>query len=85
MTRVLYLVPRVDEKLPEVVRRVLARRRHATLTGRCACGAVRSDIEHMAHEDDCPATDDALIGLLSRHGIRPETLAYEAVLGELAS
>ena len=86
--RVGFLVPRVDPHLPEAIRLALARRRQATLTGRCACGnesllVFRPEPRvELAHEADCVATDDALLALLRRHGLHAERLEYELVIAE---
>lgn len=78
--RTLFLVPRVRTAYPAEVRLVLARRRHATLTGRCACGATMVPGGAMAHELGCPVDDVSVAGLLRRHGITRADLEYEAVV-----
>jgi hypothetical protein len=39
--RTLFVVPRIPDDAPERVREGIARRRLATVTGRCPCGAER--------------------------------------------
>lgn len=80
--RTLFLVPRVRSAYPTEVRLVLARRRHATLTGRCACGAALGRDGAMAHEPDCLVDDASLAALLLRHGISRADLEFEAVVAD---
>ncbi len=84
---VAYVVIRPSPALPHPVRQALARRRQATLTGRCACGArlsLEGRIGHatMGHESDCPASNDALRALLDEHGVRADDLEQELVVAK---
>jgi hypothetical protein len=66
----LLLLPEISETMPPVLRDALAIRNAATVSGRCACGAVRQldgpgpiqpDTVRWAtflHEADCPAGDE---------------------------
>ncbi len=83
-----FVVIRASPHLPPAVRQALARRRHATLTGRCACGGVTGLAEDkggyvtIAHESDCPAGDDEIMVLLRYHGVSLAQLEQEVVLAE---
>jgi hypothetical protein len=67
--RVAVLTTEIPDDAPPALREGLARRRLVATTGRCPCGAVLElpDLvpgavltAAVAHEPDCPATDDAI-------------------------
>jgi hypothetical protein len=89
--RVLYLVPSpATPGLSTSERLALTLRRDATVSGRCACGAVRprirvhrGEVMHfvMEHEADCPAADGPhLEALVRRLG---QQLEHEAIIVEV--
>lgn len=77
-----FVLPIVREDLPAAVREGLARRRITVLEGTCPCGATfrppnRAERRRaartgqllrasVAHENGCPATDEAIITALRR-------------------
>jgi hypothetical protein len=72
---VLHVLPAIDDAWPPELKNAVARRRRATLSGRCACGARfrvlgqdAAGVMHagMEHERDCPASDDHCTELLRR-------------------
>ena len=76
---VLYIVPRVLPGMADELAEAIARRRRATLDGRCECGGRRhtgnSRPGHLMggtflHEEDCPAHDRAIAALVLRTGWR---------------
>ncbi len=71
----LAVLPEIPDDASENVKNALAIRNAATLSGRCACGAVAGPIEQvetgiymvtMEHENDCPAADENLARALER-------------------
>jgi hypothetical protein len=75
--RVLFIVPTIRDSMNPKLKSALDRRRRATLTGTCDCGARRKIVDHrhgggarmqMAHEADCPAGDTVLAPLLRAGG-----------------
>jgi hypothetical protein len=89
--RVLYLVPSpATPGLSTSELLALTLRRDATVSGRCACGAVRPCIRYrrgevvhfaMEHETDCPAGDGPhLEALVRRLGAQ---LEHEAIIVEI--
>lgn len=70
---VLCVVPTILDAYPAELKTAIDRRRRATLTGRCDCGARRQITGKgfaVEHEEECPATDGNVIGIAARHGIR---------------
>jgi SEC-C motif len=76
----LLLVPAIDDSWPTEIKNAVERRRRATLYGRCDCGGTarrppmqpgQTAEQTFQHEDDCPATDEALGALFARYGIDP--------------
>jgi hypothetical protein len=80
--RVLYVVPAVPDKAPQLIKDGLAMRRTAVLTGRCSgCGAAftlpnraqrragkgRVTSGTVWHESDCLAADDVVGPWLRRY------------------
>lgn len=74
---VMYLVPRPLPGMAEELAEAIIRRRRATLDGRCDCGGRRhaggSRAGHIGlttflHEEDCPAHDRAIAGLVKATG-----------------
>ena len=67
---VLFVLPELRDEMPPELREAIARRRNAALTGRCACGAVRSVSSagriSFGHESGCDADDDSVLALLRR-------------------
>ncbi|MFY9586741.1 MAG: hypothetical protein WAT66_04720 [Actinomycetota bacterium] len=71
--KILILVPSIRDGSSTELKNALATRNHATVSGRCTCGAISrfshvddQGIGHlvMEHENDCPASDDAIRELL---------------------
>ncbi len=66
------VIPPLLDDMPTPVKNAVDRRRRATLTGRCDCGAERrwTAPRHMTldHTRDCPAGDANLVELGARHG-----------------
>lgn len=68
----MFVIPALPDGAPPEVLNALDRRRRATLTGRCDCGARRR-LDHLSptpravihHADTCPAADPALADLLA--------------------
>ena len=75
---VMYVVPRPMPGMAEELAEAIARRRRATLDGRCECGGRRhtgaSRTGHVMgtflHEEDCPAHDRAIAALVRATGWR---------------
>lgn len=68
---VLHLVPRIPLGAPEELAAAVSRRRMATITGTCDCGAafrLHGSQLDMAHEHECPASDAGMAEVLERHG-----------------
>jgi hypothetical protein len=72
---VLFILPALTEgEHPEVLS-AIERRRRASITGRCDCGARRrltgGPQPHLCfeHEFDCPAGDERLAELFERYGV----------------
>jgi hypothetical protein len=72
---VLHVLPAINDAWPAELKGAVARRRQATLSGRCDCGAQfrmlgqdAAGVMHagMEHERGCPASDDYCIELLTR-------------------
>lgn len=64
---VVYVLPTANLNASPALHAALARRRGATITGRCRCGArgrMRHDGLHFFHELGCSATDEAIAQLL---------------------
>lgn len=78
---VMFLVPKVPLGAPDEVAGAISRRRLASITGECECGAGyrlhRGRLE-MAHEHDCPASDSAMAEVLERHGWTAQYLGGDA-------
>ncbi len=80
--RVAFVLPRLRDDYPDELKQALTRRRMATVSGRCECGATRPRLNRaqrraghvvpleMVHEDDCPAANTNIIEIGWRHGIR---------------
>ncbi|MET8862289.1 hypothetical protein ABZW11_04940 [Nonomuraea sp. NPDC004580] len=67
------VIPPLLDEWPDDLKHALDRRRRATLTGRCDCGARRRWLGPnnmtLTHEANCPASDPNLIALGFRHGV----------------
>lgn len=67
--KVLHVVPPIRDSMPAALKEAIVRRRTASLTGRCPCGArMRITSEHRAvceHEADCTADNESLDRLLA--------------------
>lgn len=75
---VLYLLPELREGLHPELLNALERRRRASTTGRCDCGATfvfdgplepgKTTRAVMEHVGDCPASDAGIAALVESHG-----------------
>jgi hypothetical protein len=69
----LFLVPVLLDDYPPAIKTAIDRRRRASLTGRCDCGAERrvgrKNRIVLEHETDCDATDERLDELAAAHGM----------------
>jgi hypothetical protein len=71
--RMMLVLPPLVDDYPDPIKDAVDRRRRASLSGRCDCGATwdlsrRGHLE-MTHEDGCDAADDALDDLAAAHGM----------------
>lgn len=67
----MHLVTKIPLGAPAELALAVSRRRLATITGVCECGAsfrLHGSSLDMAHEDNCPASDEGMQELLDRHG-----------------
>lgn len=74
--RIMFVIPPLVDDYPDPIKAAIDRRRRASLSGQCDCGAVaainrRGSVE-MNHEDVCDATDRALDELAAAHGMKFE-------------
>lgn len=71
---VMHVVPVLRDDYPADLKAAVDRRRRASLTGRCDCGAtwqvLRRGHVDMRHEDGCTATDEVLFAIGLRYGRR---------------
>jgi hypothetical protein len=80
---VMHVLPALRDDMPADLKNALSRRRRASLTGRCDCGARTvvhggrrlRDLQpgevvrgSMAHERDCTASDAGIAELVERFG-----------------
>lgn len=69
----LVLVPVLRDDYPDDLKAAIDRRRRASLTGSCDCGATRrlnrGNRVTYEHETDCPASEDAIDAIAARHGL----------------
>lgn len=78
MDPAVYVLPDIGDDQSPALKNALAVRNAASTSGRCACGAeVRlvgnlrpGEVSHLVfeHEDDCPASDDAIAALVKEGG-----------------
>lgn len=77
--QIAFIVPRLDDSMPDEVKRAIQSRRDASLSGVCpVCGARRGrfrvqadgEASHgaMRHEADCIVGEGPMRELLARHG-----------------
>lgn len=71
--RMMLVLPPLVDDYPDPIKDAIDRRRRASLTGRCDCGACwgitrRGDLA-MGHEAGCDATDSVLDDLAAAHGM----------------
>lgn len=65
--RVMFVLPSIPDGASEDLKNALERRRRATLTGRCDCGAVVTVTAagiNVAHKSGCPASDEVIRHLI---------------------
>jgi len=70
--KILAGIPVLRDDYPADVKDAVDRRRRATLSGRCDCGARRQLVGHglvFAHEPGCVAGDEQLDAVAARHGM----------------
>lgn len=71
--RVMLVIPALIDDYPDPIKDAVDRRRRASLSGRCDCGAAWSLTRRghldMEHEPECPASDEALDDLAAAHGM----------------
>jgi hypothetical protein len=71
--RMMLVIPALVDDYPDPIKDAIDRRRRASLTGRCDCGAhweiTRRGNLGMEHEPGCDAADDALDDLAEAHGM----------------
>jgi len=69
----LFLIPVLLDDYPPAIKAAIDRRRRASLTGRCDCGAERrvgrKNRLVIEHETDCDATDERLDEIAAAHGM----------------
>jgi hypothetical protein len=72
-SRMMLVIPALADDYPDPIKDAIDRRRRASLTGRCDCGALwnitRRGHLDMEHEPDCGASDAALDDLAAAHGM----------------